>query len=195
MMDNPPGTAPRHYSLSGLATALTVLLALNAATTVATIAVPGLEVLEILLFLPLIPVFIVWFYRARKNADGRGWHQRRSPGWAIGGWFVPVVALWFPYQIMADVWQAGLPAEQRGRPAWQPITWWACWLLGWLTGVHYANTSAGTYHGVSVSILLGSTVASKVFDVAAAIAAILVIRAVSSHGVGREAQPGQAWTN
>jgi len=34
-------------------------------------------------------MFLVWFYRARVNAEGHGWPQRLSPGWAIGAWFVP----------------------------------------------------------------------------------------------------------
>ena len=51
-------------------------------------------------------MFVVWFYRARVNAEGHGWPQRWSPGWAIAGWLVPVVNFWFPFQIMADIWRA-----------------------------------------------------------------------------------------
>jgi Domain of unknown function (DUF4328) len=188
----PPQAA--NYPLGGLATALTVLLALQAAASLAALAAPVLGLPAFLLMLGVIPVFIVWFYRARKNADGRGWRQRRGPGWAIGAWFVPVIALWFPYQIMADIWRAGLPAEQRSRRAWQPITWWACWLLAWFTGFRYTNSRTGNYSGVSVGFFLGDTAVSRIFEVAAAIAAIVVVRAVSSSGVGRAAPTGQAWT-
>ena len=182
---------PADHSLGGLATALTVMLALSAAASLISIGLPVLEVAVILLFLPLIPVFIVWFYQARKNADGRGWRQRWGTGWAIGAWFVPVIFLWFPYQIMADIWRAGLPASERGRPPWLPIAWWACWLLAWITGFRYINTITSTFHGFTAGFYLGETIPSKIFEAAAAILLILVIRAVSNEGVGRPLAPDQ----
>jgi Domain of unknown function (DUF4328) len=166
------------------------LFALDAAADLGAVAFPGLGVLSFLVFLVLIPVFIVWFYRARKNADGQDWKQRWGPGWAIGAWFVPVIALWFPYQIMADIWRAGLRPGERRRPAWPPIIWWAGWLLAWFTSFRYVSTTSGTYHGTSVGLYLGDTVLSKIFEAAAAIAAIVVVRAVSNHGVGLEVGPG-----
>jgi Domain of unknown function (DUF4328) len=47
--------------------------------------------------------------------------QRRSRGWAIGGWFCPAVNLWFPYQIATDVLYE---AETAGavRPGQQHVT-------------------------------------------------------------------------
>ena len=182
---------PADYSLGGLATALTVTLALSATASLISIGLPVLEVAVILLFLPLIPVFIVWFYQARKNADGRGWRQRWGPGWAIGAWFVPVIFLWFPYQIMADIWRAGLPASERGRPPWLPIAWWACWLLAWFTGFRYISATTSTFHGFTAGFYLGETIPSKIFEAAAAILLILVIRAVSNEGVGRPLAPDQ----
>jgi hypothetical protein len=187
----PAGSAPVIYPLGGLASALAVLLALSAAASLGSTVVPDLGLVMTLLFLPLIPVFIVWFYRARKNADGRGWCQRRRAGWAIGAWFVPVIFLWFPYQIMADIWRAGLPADQRTRPAWLPITWWACWLLAWFTGFRYVRTNTATLHSVNFDLYLGSTVLSKLFLAAAAVAAFVVVRTVSSGEVGRDRQPYQ----
>ena len=51
----------------------------------------------LLLFFAIMPVFLVWLYRASGNAHASGCPQRRSAGWAVGGWFVPVIFLWFPY--------------------------------------------------------------------------------------------------
>jgi hypothetical protein len=65
-------------------------------------------------------VFLVWLWRARLNAEWIGELDvlrgsvdgevtpvvnlhRRSRGWVIGGWFCPVVNLWLPYQIVADI--------------------------------------------------------------------------------------------
>ncbi|WTW95651.1 DUF4328 domain-containing protein [Streptomycetaceae bacterium NBC_01309] len=51
-------------------------------------------------------VFIAWFHRARQNVAWLGLHQPSlGPGWAIGGWFCPVVNLWFPARIAHDLWK------------------------------------------------------------------------------------------
>jgi hypothetical protein len=66
-----------------------------------------------------------WLTRARTNAqriDPRRTHRRRR-GWAWWGWVVPVVSLWFPYQVVRDVDAAAgdYPSRLLG---W----WWASWL-------------------------------------------------------------------
>jgi hypothetical protein len=78
-------------------------------------------------------VFVVWFRRARINAEHRGWRQRRARSWTFRGWIVPVVSLWIPFQLMGDIWRAGLPDGQRRKAAWLPALWWASFPL---SGVH-----------------------------------------------------------
>ncbi|MGW9210564.1 DUF4328 domain-containing protein [Embleya sp. NPDC055664] len=66
--------------------------------------------------LALMVVFLIWFHRARRNIDTYPGQARRtlSSGWAIGGWFCPVVNLWFPPRITVDVWRASDPRAQHG---------------------------------------------------------------------------------
>ena len=81
-------------------------------------------------------MFIVWLYRARHNSelinDAR---HRRSRGWVIGAWFCPVVNLWFPHQIVADVWRTSDPDEPpdlyqvAGLPSPPLVRWWWSALL------------------------------------------------------------------
>jgi hypothetical protein len=53
----------------------------------------------------------------------------RGPVWVWLGWVVPVVSLWFPYQVVRDV-RAGTPGVARGGLG----LWWACWLVAmWFT--------------------------------------------------------------
>ncbi len=174
----------------GLAAAVQILLGVFGLAALVSIAFPIMHILVILLYLPLIPVFIVWFYRARKDASGWGWRQRWAPGWAIGAWFVPVIFLFFPYMIMADIWRAGLPADQRQRPVWLPIAWWVCWLLAWFAGFHLGVSRTGPAHGVSAGFFIDSTLLSTGFEAAAAVVLIFVVRAVSTTGVGRGPAPG-----
>lgn len=50
-------------------------------------------------------LFVVWFRRARISAEGRDYRQRRARGWTFWGWIIPVVSIWFPFQLMGDIWR------------------------------------------------------------------------------------------
>lgn len=75
----------------------------------------------------------MWLHRARQNADvlNPGRSHARGAGWAWGGWIVPIVAFWFPYQVVRDVDAAISPRA----PAKDLVAvWWGAWLVaavGW----------------------------------------------------------------
>jgi Domain of unknown function (DUF4328)/Septum formation len=185
-----PAAGPTHYSLDGPAAALTVLLAADAVASLIGTVLAGGTIAAVLLYLPLVPVFLVWFYRARKNADGRGQLQRHSPGWAIGAWFVPFVNLVFPFQIMTGIWRANEPEDRRSRALVLVGFWWGCWLGGGIlreVGSRLGSTSAGPARGVNIL--------ADVLTAAAAILLFVIVRAITRGPVGREpvtAGPGLA---
>ena len=129
-------------------------------------------------------LFVVWFYRARINAERHGYRQRRARGWAIWGWIVPIVNLWFPFQIMGDIWRAGLPAEQRADTAWLPALWWTCWLLSGL-GIFGAGVMANAKFVPHIAS--NTNTASLCFLAVAGALLIAIIRAVSDGPVGSPA--------
>ena len=55
--------------------------------------------------------FLIWVYRAAGTAHQLGIPARRSPGWAVGAWFIPVVNLWWPCQSLRDM----LPHDDTTR--------------------------------------------------------------------------------
>ncbi|WP_369390587.1 DUF4328 domain-containing protein [Streptomyces sp. CG1] len=73
--------------------------------------------------------FLVWLWRARINAEliGGTAAHRRSRGWVIGAWASPVANLWFPYQVVSDIWQASAP--RRPAPATLVKAWWALYVV------------------------------------------------------------------
>src|SRR5690242_21013901 len=112
--------------LRGLANILTVLLAVVVAIIAARLAIqmlsPGtaqwrslinsrLDQAADITIIGLSILFVVWFRRARINAERHDYPQRRARGWTFWGWIVPIVNIWFPFQIMGDIWRAGLPAR------------------------------------------------------------------------------------
>ena len=152
--------------LAGILTGLLVgTIALTAARLAAPLVVHGGPAWEISIDIgPLVVlsrvsmaataiVFLIWFRRARINAEHLGWRQRRARAWTFWGWVIPIANLWIPFQIMGDIWRAGLEPAYRARVAWLPALWWAAWLLatgpapefgkrqfpdGWLTFAFFA---------------------------------------------------------
>jgi len=122
-----------------------------------------------LIFLVLLAatgvVFINWMWRSAHNNDALGRiRPRYSPGWSIGGWFIPFVNLVIPVRVMHDLWQ-GSDLETSGHTDWRRLRrsplvgwWWGCYIAGGLLAARYAG---------------------MVFIVAAAVLAILLVRQVT----------------
>lgn len=146
-MSRPWGRAPRSgpHPLRPLAAVLVTVLVADAAAWLGAIVAPLLLAVSNLGLFAAMVLFVAWFYRARVSAEGHGWPQRRSPGWAIVSWLVPVVNFWVPFQIMADIWRAGLPEPARANRAVLPGIWWAC-LLAFFCLLSFAP--AGLAHRV-----------------------------------------------
>lgn len=74
-------------------------------------------------------VTALWLTQARDNAEALQPTARhaRSKVWAWLGWFVPIVNLWFPRQIVRDVRVATVADKRKYSTVvgW----WWAMWLL------------------------------------------------------------------
>ncbi|MEU4803832.1 DUF4328 domain-containing protein [Actinosynnema sp. NPDC023587] len=87
---------------------------------------------------PVAVVLVVaWLWQAR-SAAGHAPH-RYAPKWVVWGW-LPVVGLWVPRRVVADVWAVSAPAPDRARRA--VVTWWwVLWLLYDLgTDAHFVLT-------------------------------------------------------
>jgi hypothetical protein len=62
--------------------------------------------------------FFIWQYRAARVAKALGYPAKRSPGWGVGCWFVPVVNLWMPYQALRDCLPPGHAARRDVLSTW-----------------------------------------------------------------------------
>ncbi|MFE2224957.1 DUF4328 domain-containing protein [Streptomyces kronopolitis] len=119
-------------------------------------------------------VFVTWFYRTRVNAEvfAPEYHTKKR-AWAIWGWFVPVINLWFPRRIATDIWNASVGARGRSRAVLNG--WWALWLVdlifGRIAGQQYNRArTAGEIKGAIAGLM-----ASDVCNIAAAALAILFV--------------------
>ncbi|CAM5679890.1 MULTISPECIES: DUF4328 domain-containing protein [Streptomyces] len=123
--------------------------------------------------------FLAWLLRVRDNARVlSGQPPRYSGPWVYLGWIVPVMNLWVPRGIVADVHQQSAPGERLPRAVnW----WWGLWLAGMLSGLGLMYTNSTTDDVIAraytdVRLLLVADAAV----VGAAVAGVLVIRALTA---------------
>ena len=138
----------------------------------------------IVLILSMI-FFIMWFRRAYYNLHELPWHNARyTEGWAAGSWFIPIISLYWPYQIMMDIWRGTQNAirERFGEP--QPATlvgwWWALFITNNLFAyiVAFANGENNDLDG----LLLGTKIEffGEFITIAAIIVAIRMVQQTSN---------------
>jgi len=86
-----------------------------------------------------IVTFIMWFRRAYYNLHLRVRNLNNTEGWAAGAWFVPIVNLYMPYQIMKELYieTFALMGNKKGEYPENYTTayvgWW--WFLWIATGI------------------------------------------------------------
>jgi heme exporter protein D len=94
--------------------------------------------IEMSVDLPPVILFMMWVYRASKNARALGAEgMEYTPGWSVGWFFVPVASLIMPYLALKELWKASSPTpvgtwRQVGVSSLLPV-WWTVWILGAVT--------------------------------------------------------------
>lgn len=156
-MTYPPPMAP-YRSARGLCIAAVILVGLQvaldlltAAGCVATLTLPDgvawlsliasgvASVLSGLLYVAAVVVFMCWIYRATANLDALGSpNLRLNPSSAVWAFFIPIVNMVRPHQVMALIWTDSQPATVNENGYALPrrttlVTAW--WSLVWVSMV------------------------------------------------------------
>ncbi|MFF8906967.1 DUF4328 domain-containing protein [Streptomyces olivaceoviridis] len=120
-------------------------------------------------------VYLCWLWRVRVNAEVfDASRHRMKRGWTIGGWFCPVVNLWFPRRIVADSWDASAPWGARSGHT--PVNaWWTLWIVSLLAGRYAYTTSRNAETAVELRDAARVMLFSDGIDIAAAVLAIVVV--------------------
>jgi Domain of unknown function (DUF4328) len=129
------------------------------------------------LYIAAAIVFIRWLYRAYRNmAVVEPAERRYGAGWAIGAWFVPIMNLFRPKQMINDIWRAGGRDMRDAQPGWLLLAWWLLFLVGWwfLSAVARAFRDGETLEEYRTGALL--YMITDGLAVVAAVLAILVVR-------------------
>jgi Domain of unknown function (DUF4328) len=63
----------------------------------------GAGTFNIIVYVALIIVFLIWFSRAYHNIKRLGKMPNHDIGWSIGGWFVPILWWFRPWEIYREI--------------------------------------------------------------------------------------------
>lgn len=78
-------------------------------------------------------LFVIWSFRVRANAEKISDRRHRwSRRWLVFAWLIPIVNLWWPKQLVDDIWAASDPRfadVSEWRRPWLVRAWWMVWLL------------------------------------------------------------------
>lgn len=149
---------PAYTSARPAATTLVTLIAMMIALEVLAVW-PAIEELEIarrgssewsvaggflrmivpLPFILYAVCWLMWVFHTYRNLPALGAARLQfSPAWAVGCYFIPILHLFWPYQVMRETWLASDPSPNGGKRATRLIDWW------WgLTLVGLAHSAVG----------------------------------------------------
>lgn len=152
-------------------------------------------VVQLLALLATTVAFLTWFYRSHKNLTALGATDvKYSSGWAIGGFFVPIMALYRPFQIMKEVWRGSKPEESMTVPGLQPFAqpareetpsivswWWGLFLISTFLGQFSLRLMFRAEQTVGVlQVSAWTTFGSDVTDVAGLLVTAALVQRVTS---------------
>ena len=148
------------------------------------------------------PLFVWWLWSARTNVPHLiSARMRFAPSWTIGGWLVPLLNLWRPYEVVDEIdWRSAEAAADGdasvGAQRSLLVPWWVATLLA--AGVFVRTEFVGTDTAQALIVVANERLfASAVLVIAAALATAVVWRITSlqERAHARHAGPVQVHRN
>jgi hypothetical protein len=142
----------------------------------------ALSITRVLILLGCGVLFIIWLFQAHRSNRMDAAKLQHGSGWAIGGWFVPILGLWRPYQMVLDAY-CGSSGARMGSTLLRG--WWAAFVLMQITSqVSFRLIPDESLVGTELMDALRTSATIDAVDglvsCVAAILAILVVRKVTS---------------
>ncbi|GHU97488.1 hypothetical protein FACS1894156_9000 [Bacteroidia bacterium] len=130
--------------------------------------------------------FIMWFRRAYFNLHQKVSGLAYSEGWAAGSWFVPIVSLYRPYQIMKEIYietkrllmRKGLSEKNDYSTSYLGL-WWTLWIISAIVGqsiFRFAFKSADT-----IDNLITTTVAQMILSILEVPLALVTVKVIKDY--------------
>lgn len=145
----------------------------------------AIGIIQIIVFVVSAITFIQWFRRAYFNLHLRVNRLSHSEGWAAGCWFMPIVNLFRPYQIMKELFQETQlflkrnevhTSEHLSMPSLG--LWWAFWIINWFVGRFVFKYSM---KAETIDELTRSTIGQLISNAIGIVLAIITINIITEY--------------
>jgi len=145
----------------------------------------GIAILYLIAFIISAVTFIQWFRRAYYNL-GTITRTDNSEGWAAGSWFVPVISIYRPYQIMKEMNDKTLGFLKSKTTDYlednsQLIgVWWGLWVISNYIGQYVFKYA---FKEDTIETYINSTIADMVLSLIGIPLAIITVKMIKSYSL------------
>jgi uncharacterized membrane protein len=156
-------------------------------------------VIYMIIYIVSAITFIQWFRRAYFNLHQRVKNLSSSEGWAAGCWFVPVLNLFKPYQIMSEMFKetAKYLADKTKESTLNLSNgivglWWTIWVVNAVTGYYvYIQTRELK----SIETMMDITMLSMISALLLAVLAPITIKIIKNYSAAEEVLAEETGSN
>lgn len=152
-----------------VATIIIVILALNG-RPVLDASINSLFFGLMLVDITAVILFLFWIGRAYRNLNTLGDKTDTTPGWAVGGFLIPIYSIYASYKTMDEIYTRSI-----GRKNVLLILGW--WLSFGISSI-LSNISAQTFTSSNLSGNLA--IASTILELVAIISGLLILKNVTN---------------
>ena len=128
-----------------------------------------------------IIIFMIWVYKFQKGLPIIQINDARwSPGWCVAWWFIPIMSLFRPYQVMAQFWRCTslLSSPSNWKNTTVPpflMFWWITSIIATWVSMIYLRFAASTWSSNNFSDYLNELSLSIFADASVIISSVLLI--------------------
>lgn len=139
------------------------------------IALSGLIYLAAFVFAAI--TFIKWFRRAFYNLQRSTTGLQYTEDWAAAAWFIPVLNLFRPFQIMRELYMrtialVGVPSTRTAHVGW----WWTFWVITGVLGQVAFRLDMSAEEPSEIILSTQFAIAEGIFGIPAALLALTVVK-------------------
>ena len=136
---------------------------------------------EVGAFVVIAILFLRFLYKAVQQAKGYTTpFTYVSPGWAVGYWFIPIMNLYRPFEVVKNLSKAcGQQASGDGKPAVGEqllSAWWAMFLISNAAGWALARSDSDFSSAAGITTYAEYSIGCNLLSIAAAVLFWLVIK-------------------
>jgi len=142
-------------------------------------------IVHMIIYITSAVTFIQWFRRAYYNLHLRASYLLHSEGWSAGCWFVPIICLYRPYQIMKELYQeTKFILTKKGLSFENTFTtrslgwWWTLWITSNILGQFIFRVAM---NAKTVDQFTVSTVASMIGNIIGIPLALITVKVIRDY--------------